>query len=138
MQHAGTQLKFLQLQHTLNTVVIDLFVVVFCLFFACLFVAFFFVQDRPCTLVLNPLQFWTKHGLLIFLGVFANLKYIYKTLHCFWDFQVYLLLLRMEDTSFLGNLLHAQLLYCKYPGMKLENWDAATCWTLVHIKYRSH
>ena len=44
----------------------------------------------------------------------------------------------MEDTSFLGNLLHAQLLYCKYPGMKLGNLDAATCRTLVHIKYRSH
>ena len=31
-----------------------------------------------------------------------------------------------HSTIFWGNLLHAQLLYCKYPGMKLENWDAAT------------
>ena len=32
-----------------------------------------------------------------------------------------------------GNLLYAQVFYCKYPGMKLENWDAARCRTLVQI-----
>ena len=38
--------------------------------------------------------------------------------------------------------VHMQESYCKYPGMKHKNWDAATCQTLapvsttlVHIKY---
>ena len=33
----------------------------------------------------------------------------------------------------LGNLLHVQVSYCKYSGMKLENWDAATCRSLAQV-----
>ena len=38
----------------------------------------------------------------------------------------------LEIQVFLENLLHAQLFYCKYPGMKLENWDGATCRTFLY------
>ena len=39
----------------------------------------------------------------------------------------------------LGNLLHVQVSYCKYPAMKLENWDAVTSSTLAQaLVYRPY
>ena len=52
------------------------------------------------------------------------------TLDCLWDFQVTvcseIIIVQMS-----GNLLHAQVSDCKYPGMKLENQDTVTCSTLA-------
>ena len=32
-----------------------------------------------------------------------------------------------------GKFIACTIFYCKYPGIKLQNWDAATCRTLVYI-----
>ena len=50
-----------------------------------------------------------------------------------------------HSANFIGQFvecMHMQESYCKYPGMKLKNWNAATCQTLaqipttlVHIKH---
>ena len=42
--------------------------------------------------------------------------------------------LTMElGTKFIGQFVACTVSYCKYPGMKLENWDDATCRTLAHV-----